>query len=91
MDNVIQFPKQPVMIKGWDFACAVLRQGGAEGAKECQDLLDSGYEPFSVTSYQEFGGKDLVTGQPKIALVEKIWMKRPAAPVPERVEPLGLA
>lgn len=87
MDNVIPFPKRPHMIPGWDFGAATMRSDNKAGIQECQTFLDQGYEPFAITSYQEIGGKNLVSGQPTIVLVEKIWFKRPVAPVPANVEP----
>ncbi len=87
MDNVIPFPGSTQMRRGWDFAAVALRSDTQEGHKQCHQFLDEGYEPFAVTSYQEIGGKNLVTGQPSIVLVEKVWMKRPAAPAPLSAPP----
>lgn len=89
MDNVIPFPGSIPMRRGWDFAAAALRSDTKDGHEECNRLLNEGFEPFAVTFYQELGGKNLVTGQPNVVLVEKIWMKRPAAPVPLAAPPPG--
>lgn len=85
--NVIQFPKKPKMIPGWDLLCVVFRQSDERSANELQDALDQGYEPFTVTVSNEIV-VDPISRQPSgMVSLEKIWFKRPAAPVPEELDP----
>ena len=85
MGDVIQFPKSRKMVPGWDLSWIVVRDSNEDTLKKLQDALDQGFEPFSVTSYQEVT-LDLLSKQPKASTVEKLWLKRPVAPVPQDLE-----
>jgi len=92
MDNVIPFPNSRLMIPGWDLSCVILRPNDQASLDQLQTMLDEGYEPFSVNAFPQASSPSLVTGKTEMVLVEKIWFKRPVAPVPaELPEPPRLA
>lgn len=89
MDNVIQFPNSRPMIPGWDLACSILKSGDDKSMAVLQEFLDSGYEPFAITAFPQASPPNLVTGKSEVILIEKVWFKRPVAPVPAELPDPG--